>query len=347
MERHCALVCLLVCAIVSLSPTSAKNKRELPINYNCDPRFGTCFKGDLVSENVADCERDAGFLNFFTCDPMNDYFLSSVVDVPDVSKHNVDCVAKSGLPITCGTADTRCVCDKAVDYKRPQETVLNQCRCQYWPAVDARANQPSYCTQYDHGGTSDIHFYTCCNNCNDADSSCNGRAYQGGGTIGDDYCSTCGQNSVQGGGRITYRFNCVSCSQQGMCESICSSKVLRLTRYTPGLCPAWAGCFRGCCLKATNSRHKREANETLEVSEFCGDFVCQSGEDHTSCPTDCCPEYNPDECSPDTCNPDCCFEPHCCIAESASTGDAASSKSQYTAFSLLIAGALGTSILCF
>ena len=109
---------------------------DLPLSFNCDPRTsGSCHKGDLVSTNVADCERDSSIL---TCDPINDYALSSVVDAPDVNKHGVNCVpVKSrGLPFACGSAyDTRCVCDKAVDYTKPKETIANQCRCQYYPAV--------------------------------------------------------------------------------------------------------------------------------------------------------------------------------------------------------------------
>jgi len=187
MAVYSILLCLMTYAVVSVNSTSvasAKNKRELPLSYDCNPRLGTCFKGDLISKNVATCKKDSLFI---TCSPVGDYLFSSVVDVPDVSVHGVDCVPDSTLPLVCGTEDTRCVCDKAVDIKRPTESLFNQCRCQYWPEVDVRASQPSYCTQYDHGGTSKVHFYTCCNNCNDADKSCDGHAYQGGGTTRNDY----------------------------------------------------------------------------------------------------------------------------------------------------------------
>ena len=299
----------------SASLSDATNKRELPLSYDCNPNRGTCYKGDLIAESLADCEKDSLFT---TCNPINDYSLSTVVDVPDVSKHGVNCVSKN-KPITCGAAgtDTRCVCYKAVDYKKPKETLFNQCRCQYWPDKDVRMNQPSYCTQFDHGGASGVHFYTCCNNCNDDDSSCDGRAYQGGGTTGDDYCAKCGQNSASGSGRITYRFSCGSCNQQSYCQDYCDKRALGITMYTPGLCPAWAGCFRGCCVGS----QKRKTRTVVEVEEFCGDFSCQDGENHTTCPTDCCPAYNPEECSPNTCNPECCYEPNCCGLESSSYHD--------------------------
>ena len=341
MAAYCTRLYFVILLSVSVGiAASGRLERELPLSYNCDPRLTrSCYKGDLIATNIADCEREASSFNFYTCDPIDGftYTASSVVDVPDVSTHGVDCVAKSGRPIKCGAAgtDTRCVCDKAVDYKRPKETFLNQCRCQYWPLVDTRMNDPSYCTQFDHGGVSGIHFYTCCNSCNDADSSCNSNTYQGGAST-DNYCSTCGRNSAQGGGRITYRFNCVSCDQQTICENTCNKNWL--SKNVPGLCPKWSGCFRGCCLKAQqNSIGKREISGS-EVGEFCGDFVCQTGEDHSTCPTDCCPVYNPAECDPDSCNPDCCYEPRCCILEQTSTG----SQSKLCPCSLLTIGGLGS-----
>ena len=228
-----------------------RKKRGLPLQTTCDPRqVGTCYKGDLVDSRVADCKKDSLFL---TCNPVNDYRLSSVVDVPDVSKHGVNCEGDRNRPIVCGElgTDTRCVCDKAYDYNRPMATIANQCRCQYWPQVDPRKKKPSYCTQFDNGGKSGVHFYTCCNNCNDhLDTSCDGKDYQGGGSKGLKYCDTCGNNTDLGGGRETYSFNCVSCSQQRECEKTCDDKYKGLWAKIPGFCPKWSGCFRKCCIEA-------------------------------------------------------------------------------------------------
>ena len=278
-------------------------KRELPLNYNCNPNTGTCNKADLISTSVADCERDS---LFFTCTPINDLDFSSVVDVP---AGDVSCDPVGGLPIRCGTKNTRCVCDKAVDYKRPKETFLNQCRCQYWPITDVRSEYPSYCTQYDHGGVSSVHFFTCCDNSNDNDPSCAGTTYQGGGST-DAYCGNHGLSSSLGGGRITYRFNCVNCAQQAACEAKCD--VVWANKYIPGFCPRWAGCFRGCCVKADlkyGNRNKRDSNNTIDF-EFCGDHVCQSDEDVDNCPIDCCSEIRP-SCNTN-CTDLCCYEPGCC-----------------------------------
>ena len=317
MALESAHVCFLfLIAVITATSATERDKRELPLSYSCDPRTaGSCYKGDLVSTTVADCKKDSIFV---TCDPINDYSFSSVVDVPDVSKHGVNCVpVNSGVRFKCGSEhDTRCVCYKAVDYKKPKETLFNQCRCQYWPAVDTRMNQPSYCTQYDHGGTSGIHFYTCCDNCNDGDdTSCDGHTYQGGGSTGS-YCSSCGQHSQSGGGRVTYRFNCVSCSQQKRCEDECNKDWV--AKDVPTQCPRWSGCFRGCCVKASGKHQSKRqtTNGSTEVGEFCGDSICQAGEDHYTCPIDCCPSVNANDCHPKNCsNPSCCYDPHCCIFE--------------------------------
>ena len=150
MAVYSLLLCLMACAVVSVNSTSvasAKNKRELPLSYDCNPRLGTCIKGDLISNDVATCHRDA---YIFTCSPVGNYLFSNVVDVPDVSVRGVNCVPDNTLPLVCGTEDTRCVCNQNV------ALLFNECRCQYWPEVDYRANLHSYCTQYDHSGTIDI-----------------------------------------------------------------------------------------------------------------------------------------------------------------------------------------------
>ena len=306
--------CFLLILVATLAESwGGPRKRELPLSESCDPRIsGSCFKADLVSTRVADCKRSKLWI---TCSPINDYTLSNVVDVPDVTGLRSACNPVSGLPIRCGSGyDTRCVCDKAYDYKKPRETLANQCRCQYWPEVDIRKNKPSYCTQYDHGGQSNIHFFGCCNNCNDQDSSCSGQTYQGGGSGGIDYCSSCGVSNAAGGGRITYRFNCVSCNQQEKCRNECNKN--KLSTNVPGGCPYWIGCFRGCCTKAESNRRKRQAtiNGTVDVGEFCGDEICQTGENQLNCPSDCCPNVNPDVCQRSNCsNPSCCFDSRCCV----------------------------------
>ena len=249
-----AVVQLLILAssVQEIHATVNKVKRDLPLSTACDPRkLDTCHKGDLITESVADCKRMPDS-SLKMCHPINDYEFSSVVDLPDTSKNGIDCVADTSRPVTCGSpgSDTRCVCDKAFDWRRPKETAFHQCRCQYWPKIDIRKNQPSYCRQFDHGGTSGVHFYTCCNNCNDpTDRSCDGKDYQGGGSKGD-YCGGCGENTPKGGGRETYAFNCVSCEQQSACEKKCNGEFYGLTALMPGFCPRWSGCFRRCCVEA-------------------------------------------------------------------------------------------------
>ena len=308
MDNRYLLVTIIISTTYILCE-GEKFKRELPLLLNCDPIAGTCAKGDLIDERIADCERGG----ITTCTPINDYPLSNVVDLPDDCYFCSSCRPVSRT-LRCGAAgtDTRCVCRKVWDYKEPVNSLANQCRCQYWPKEDIRSSEPSYCTQYDHGGTSRVHFYTCCNNCNDpGDQSCAGTVYQGGGTTGNDYCGRCGVNSPAGGGRITYRFNCGSCSQQRECETKCDEIWYGATKTIPGLCPKWSGCFRGCC---TEKSRKRDTS----VDEFCGDSVCQETESSKTCPIDCCPLQNPTNCTTDDCSPACCMQPECCSSSSQS-----------------------------
>ena len=176
-----AIIILLGIYLYNHHIPSQSETTRLPTNKSCNLLKQGCFKGDLIDKKIAGCKRNA---TLYACDPINDLLASSVVDLPDVKRHRVSCNAETERPIICGApgTDTRCVCDKAIDWKRIKETIWHQCRCQYWPEVDIRESQPSFCTQFDHGGTSTLHFYTCCNNCQDKNTSCNGHTYQGGGT---------------------------------------------------------------------------------------------------------------------------------------------------------------------
>lgn len=292
---------------------SLRNKRQLPLRLDCNVLSSQlsvkCYKGDLVDESIADCKRTS---IFYTCDPINKYFGSTSVNVPDVSKHGVDCLPVSSKPVRCGDLDTRCVCDSPVDFTSESARIpINSCRCQYWPNTDIRTTLPAVCRQYDHGGVSGVHFYACCNNCNDHDASCDGDTYQGGGTT-DKLCGSCGNRiPSQQSSRHTYTFNCGSCSEQRQCRDYCNVRH-PLAAITPGLCPKWIGCFRGCCLNINPSfRGKRSA--TVNQTLFCGDNICSDEETVDTCPSDCCPTVNPINCPSNECTPNCCMGPSCCI----------------------------------
>ena len=241
---------VLSAAIGCLSAPEAdrrqRSKRELPLNLQCDIRSNDpgkrCYKGDLLDESVADCERTSRFFRL-ACDPLRYRWLSG----------DVECLPVSGKPVTCGESDTRCVCDEIQDVastlRRPYFN--NHCRCQYWPTVDERTRRPSVCRQYDHGGQSNIHFYACCDNCGDTDRSCDGDTYQASATCTyDAQCGKCGARiPSEHGSRLTYTFNCETCSHQRHCKKTCDTEY-PISAVTPGLCRNWIGCFRACCLSA-------------------------------------------------------------------------------------------------
>ena len=193
----------------------------------------------------------------------------------------------------------------------------------------AEAN--SECNEYNRGGSTGFHYFTCCDNSNDLDQSCVGLTFQGGGSS-NSYCGQKGLSNPLGGGNLLNTFDCVNCEVQRACESRCNTYWL----YTnfPGFCPNWAMCFKECCLSQVNERGKRQ----IDSMQFCGDFTCQSGENSTNCPIDCCLVTNPTDCrlNSDTCNPGCCLEPQCCVTVGNSGSDAPKSLMYFMVLPLLM-----------
>lgn len=277
------------------------NKRVLPTNENCVPEAEVCRKGDWIAKHIADCEYDRSLLHPFSCDATNDHWVSWTVDVAVGDR----CIPSSDKHFTCGASgtNTRCVCS---DTNLAYNPGPNECRCQYWPPEDIGAHSPAFCTGYYTGGTSGVHHWACCNNCNDPTSqSCDGKTWQGGSS--GRYCGQCGQNN--GGGRVEYYFNCGNCDDQNSCSDFCDSKGLDLA----GLCWKWLECFKSCCFyTATQPRSKRSISER----SFCGDTVCSGSETPSSCPADCCYQVNSKNCtSGSACSPECCQSPTCCLEE--------------------------------
>ena len=294
---YCLLLALACGFILPPSLAIDLQNRVLPLNENCDPRTGTCLKGDWVSESIADCSFDGSW--FSTCTAKDDSAFHWVVE-PEA---NGNCLPVSGKPIHCGGSgtNTRCVCSSP---KLP----FNECRCQYWPAATQGASQNAFCTAYYiHAGTSGAHHYACCNNCNDPDSSCDGLTWQGGSTTS--YCSTCGNPT--GGGVDKYYFNCGDCQTQSTCRNRCNEDGL-IGLDWPTLCWKWVDCFAGCCrhMASQFARHRRQST----TMEFCGDGTCQqSSENPDTCPTDCCYLKN-STCTtiPARCTRECCQTATCC-----------------------------------
>jgi len=313
------LVWIFSAAVASQDSFDVNNhelvKRILPENENCDPQARTCRKGDWVSESIADCEKD----QVFTCNAKENSIISWIVDVPTSSR---GCRPVMNKRLVCGAegTNTRCVCSS---YKAK----ANTCKCQYWLDENPGMLAPGFCTGYYVAGTSTVHHYACCNNCNDASNTCDGVTWQGGSSI--DYCLSCGTRSTSTG-REKYFFNCGGCDQQRNCESLCNNKFLGFGAL-PGLCWKWLDCFRGCCLaSAQQPIHKRQ---TADLA-FCGDTVCSGAETPSNCPTDCCYKVNP-ACSKENhvCHQTCCGDATCCIDQN---GGAITIISSYSIVVLLI-----------
>lgn len=297
--KNCCLVLLLAAFTCSCGHAALVNKRVLPTNKNCDPDLETCRKGDWIDESIADCKYETSFGHWLSCDAQNDYWSSWIVDEAVGDR----CQPVSGTRFRCGASgtNTRCVCS---DTNLAYNPGINTCRCQYWPSEDVGAQSPAFCTGYYTGGTSSIHHWACCNNCNDpTGNTCDANTWQGGSS--NSYCSNCGQNT--GGGRVKYYFNCGNCDDQHTCSDRCGGFFSEL----PGLCWKWLDCFKGCCLAiATQPRNKRD----VSAISFCGDGTCSGTETPGSCPEDCCYKMNEVNCTQgNNCSPQCCSSPNCCL----------------------------------
>ena len=291
------LLLAIICSYITTT-TPAKlqvEKRVLPVNEECNPTSGTCVKGDLIKTSVADCEFQKSSWYMYSCTASNNVWTHWVVE----PEKNGNCLPMNGKKIKCGAigSKTRCVCNSPILGR-------NTCRCQYWTQETPGASQNAFCTAYYiDAGTSGLHHYTCCNNCNDPSTSCDGRTYHGGSSMS--YCGTCGKPT--GGGRVEYYFNCKDCQTQSKCADMCDNNFPGAT--LPGLCWKWVDCFAGCCREmATQFSRRRQADTPIE---FCGDGTCQqSSEDPDTCPSDCC--YLRNSTCTSGCSLECCRTATCC-----------------------------------
>ena len=161
----------------------------------------------------------------------------------------------------------------------------------------------STCSEY-FGGQWYIHWYNCCDNCEDDDTYCDGYTWQGGSKV--QYCGSCGENAY--GGKFLKQYDCVNCYVQSNC-----TQLVRKYNY-PGLCWKWSMAFRGCCKKAAYSNIANGYEVTKETFTFCGDHVCQDDENPRTCPLDCCHLINANCTSSSTrCVSTCCGESTCCL----------------------------------
>ncbi len=163
----------------------------------------------------------------------------------------------------------------------------------------------STCSEY-FGGQWYIHWYNCCDNCEDDDPYCDGFTWQGGSNV--QYCGSCGENSF--GGKFLKQYDCVNCDVQSNC-----TELVNKFNY-PGLCWVWSKAFRGCCKKASYSNIASGYEVRKGSFVFCGDRICQDEENLQNCPLDCCPMVNANctSSSSTKCLSKCCDESTCCLS---------------------------------
>ena len=161
------------------------------------------------------------------------------------------------------------------------------------------------------GGSSSsgLHWYACCNNCQDEDSWCDRQTYQS--ASSGKYCGHCGLDiGPKTPENLGSEFYCGLCEGQRKVSKHCLYDGHRQVFYdVPGFCWAFTGCFRDFC--RSRYHRKRSANP---LPETCYNFRCDHEETVQNCPVDCCATVNPNKCTwkNGTCIPLCCSETTCC-----------------------------------
>jgi len=104
---------------------------------------------------------------------------------------------------------------------------------------DGAAPPVGQCQSYDCGGTSNVHFYTCCNS---PGAACDGETYDGLSDPAEPYCGLSGANT--GGGCAREKpFNCGGCALQTACKTWVDANFLPI----PFTCFNWQDAFEACC----------------------------------------------------------------------------------------------------
>ena len=163
------------------------------------------------------------------------------------------------------------------------------------------------CRNFYWGGTSNLHYYACCNNCNEPNPpSCDGVTYQAASNTS--YCGPCGQptstSTITNGGFRGPVYSCGGCAGQTAIAEECRAAHPWII---PGGCWIFTGCMKARC--------RRDFLGLSGNASFCGDGSCNANETVADCPYDCCPEYdaacNVSFAANGTCTPPYCGEPNC------------------------------------
>ncbi|XP_071098205.1 uncharacterized protein [Haliotis cracherodii] len=170
---------------------------------------------------------------------------------------------------------------------------------------------PGQCLAFNRGGSSRLHYYACCNNINDTDSSCDGRTYHRASSAS--YCNSGGTDN--GHGVIVSSFACGGCTGQSNVANTCKpSKWLDI----PGTCFLFTSCFEKHCKRLYSHQgsglNLQVVDPSSSMPESCYNGVCDDGETTDNCPADCCFKLNPSQCTwvnNDKCIPKFCDTPSC------------------------------------
>ena len=168
--------------------------------------------------------------------------------------------------------------------------------------------------------------YVCCNNCDKADQSCDGKTYGYETSLTAHYCGRCGRNTVNSL-KLSESFSCGGCYGQTRSMRTCQAHYSEV----PIGCWLVRACFESECQK----------KEGYSV-DTCFNGHCDADENVDNCPADCCTVTYNKSCTlvDGVCPSQCCGDSTCCES---------SIRESNAAFSVLksFAMVIAFIILCF
>ena len=206
--------------------------------------------------------------------------------------------------------------------------MLSLCACLYGHRVARKTGDQARegaCQSFKWGGSSRLHFYACCNNCNGQDKSCDGKTYHS--ASRGVYCDKCGTDNGDGNGQPFHSFLCGGCTGQDNIQTKCLKGIRRIFNI-PGFCWVFSWCFKDKC----KAEYPQDIGSQVTSSDDTSyDLQCNNGETVKDSPVDCCQTVN-DQCKfvDGQCPPLCCSDPDCCrtsVGRSTSAGTSTESVS--------------------
>ncbi|XP_074645809.1 uncharacterized protein LOC141902067 [Tubulanus polymorphus] len=205
-----------------------------------------------------------------------------------------------------------CFRNKCIDkYGSPPSPSAQLALCERWPRKAGDKASDGHCLEFNWGGLTGVHWYSCCNNCKNGNATavvCDKKTYHT--ASSGIYCGSCGVDLKAGdGSKRGEQFYCGGCAGQEEVAALCS----RWWNNIKGMCWHFSKCFHDKCTDKYG--YAPAPSQPAKAPPTCYDGKCQAGETTKNCPIDCCYKINP-KCHlanlKNTCMDKCCSDEKCC-----------------------------------